>query len=90
MQALKMYRMALDQVPTSHQAVRQRGEKSFYSRYFDELSRAKILQNIGTAFIKMGKYSEAANALENIMLSAGRPVFETGEDIYSVHGCRWV
>ncbi|XP_065834297.1 intraflagellar transport protein 88 homolog [Oscarella lobularis] len=59
-QALKMYRMALDQVPTSHQAV-----------------RAKILQNIGTAFIKMGKYSEAANALENIMLSAGRPVFET-------------
>eukprot|EP00118_Oscarella_pearsei_P028332 m.1902 g.1902 ORF g.1902 m.1902 type:complete len:844 (+) comp8022_c0_seq1:68-2599(+) len=61
MQALKMFRMALDQVLNSHQTL-----------------RAKILQNIGVTFIRMGQYSEAANTLENIMVSASRPVFETG------------
>jgi intraflagellar transport protein 88 len=60
MQAVKMYRMALDQVSTSH-----------------ELIRAKILQNIGLVFVKMGQYSDAVTSYEHIMANSKKPDFKT-------------
>ncbi|GMH37313.1 hypothetical protein BSKO_05186 [Bryopsis sp. KO-2023] len=51
--AIKMYRMALDQIPATSREVRY-----------------KIMRNIGMAFIRMGQYSDATQALENIMDNA--------------------
>ena len=48
--AIKMYRMALDQIPDVHKGMRLR-----------------ILQNIGTVFVKMGQYADAITSFEHIM-----------------------
>ncbi|XP_071956523.1 intraflagellar transport protein 88 homolog isoform X2 [Antedon mediterranea] len=48
--AIKYYRMALDQIPKTHNEM-----------------RIRIMQNIGTVFIKMGQYSDAITSLEHIM-----------------------
>ena len=58
-QAIKMYRMALDQIGEAHKSV-----------------RLKILQNIGSVFIKMGQYADAITSFEHIM--SDRPDFKTG------------
>ena len=58
-QAIKMYRMALDQIGELHKSV-----------------RLKILQNIGSVFIKMGQYADAITSFEHIM--SDRPDFKTG------------
>lgn len=49
-QAIKMYRMAFDQIKQIHQ-----------------LTKAKLMRNIGNAFVKMGHYSEAVQSYESIM-----------------------
>lgn len=58
--AIKMYRMALDQVPEVHKGVRLR-----------------ILQNIGTVFVKMGQYADAITSFEHIMEE--KADFKTGK-----------
>ena len=58
-QAIKMYRMALDQIGEVHKSV-----------------RLKILQNIGSVFIKMGQYADAITSFEHIM--SEQPDFKTG------------
>lgn len=65
-QAIKMYRMALDQIGESHKSV-----------------RLKILQNIGSVFIKMGQYSDAITSFEHIM--SDHPDFKTGGTYGTVH-----
>ena len=57
--ALKMYRMALDQISDVHKGM-----------------RLKILQNIGTVFVKMGRYADAITSFEHIMEE--RADFKTG------------
>lgn len=52
--AIKMYRMALDQVPGNQKEL-----------------RLKITHNIGTLFVKMGQYSDAATSFEFIMAEKG-------------------
>ena len=49
-QAIKMYRMALDQIPDIHKGV-----------------RLKILGNIGSVFVQMGRYADAITSFETIM-----------------------
>ena len=58
-QAIKMYRMALDQIGEVHKSV-----------------RLKILQNIGSVFVKMGQYADAITSFEHIM--SEQPDFKTG------------
>ena len=62
-QAIKMYRMALDQIGDAYKSV-----------------RLKILQNIGSVFIKMGQYADAITSFEHIM--SDRPDFKTGYQLY--------
>lgn len=57
--AIKQYRMALDNVPTS----------SITMRY-------KITRNIGHAFVRLGKYTDAMNAYSDVMQHS--PDFQTG------------
>ena len=40
--------------------------------------RAKILQNIGSVFVKMGQYADAVTSYEHIMAKCKRPDFTTG------------
>lgn len=61
--ALKMYRMALDQISDVHKGM-----------------RLKILQNIGTVFVKMGRYSDAITSFEHIMEE--RADFKTGNGVH--------
>ena len=81
MQAVKMYRMALDQVPTSHELIRS--VKMILVRVTDRFTccvscRAKILQNIGLVFVKMGQYSDAVISYEHVMTNSKKPDFKTG------------
>lgn len=48
--AIKMYRMAMDQLPGSAKEL-----------------RFKVMRNIGLAFIKMGQYQDALQALNTVM-----------------------
>ncbi|CAI8003550.1 Intraflagellar transport protein 88 homolog [Geodia barretti] len=57
-QAIKMYRMALDQIGEVHKSV-----------------RLKILQNIGSVFVKMGQYADTITSFEHIM--SEQPDFKT-------------
>lgn len=65
-QAIKNYRMALDQTSDVHRAV-----------------RLKILQNIGIAFVRMGRYSDAITSFDNIMEE--EPNFKTGDTVVLLH-----
>ena len=57
--AIKMYRMALDQISDIHRDV-----------------RFKIMQNIGTVFVCMGRYADAITSFETIM--EDQASFKTG------------
>ena len=59
-QAIKMYRMALDQISDIHRDV-----------------RFKIMQNIGTVFVCMGRYADAITSFETIMEDQAN--FKTGQ-----------
>jgi len=58
-QAIKMYRMALDQISDIHKDI-----------------RFKIMQNIGTVFVCMGRYADAITSFETIMEEQAN--FKTG------------
>jgi intraflagellar transport protein 88 len=66
-QAIKMYRMALDQISNSNRILR-----------FKVLliCRLKIMKNIGIAFIKLGQYIDAVTSFETIMTTV--PDHESG------------
>ena len=55
--AIKMYRMALDQVPSSSRE-----------------TRFRIMGNIGTAFVRMGQYQDAVQALDSVVENIPDPV----------------
>lgn len=52
--AIKMYRMALDQIPNTGKDI-----------------RAKIIRNIGIAFVRLGQFQDAIASFEQIMESQG-------------------
>ena len=66
--ALKMYRMALDQISEPNNILK-------YSQHLDELflfhsvpfSRLHIRENIASTHVLMGQYAEAAQAYESIV-----------------------
>lgn len=58
--AIKMYRMALDTVKPGHAGGQQ--------------VRAKIMRNIGISFLKIGQYTEAVRAFEEVMKTHGDSV----------------
>ena len=59
-QAIKMYRMALDQIPSTSKSIR-------YFSYYLKFSSLKILANIGIACIKLSKFQDAVSSFESIM-----------------------
>ncbi|RDD37238.1 Intraflagellar transport protein 88-like protein [Trichoplax sp. H2] len=58
-QAIRMYRMALDQVPNANTTM-----------------RIKIMQNIGSSFVRLGQYEDAVTVYDQIMTEKGD--FKTG------------
>ena len=49
------------------------------------ISRLKILQNIGSVFVRMGQYADAITSFEHIM--GEQPDFKTGGNISSMCVC---
>lgn len=85
--AIKMYRMALDQIQNTHSQLRQgcvhilscsplvaATHSLVLCTYV--CCRLKILRNIGAVFVKMGQYSDAISTYEHIMSERGD--FKTG------------
>ena len=81
-QAIKHYRMALDQVPITHKEMRfDINSLLFYSKHdyfiatvllnsslsFTILIRIKIMQNIGVAFVELNQYADAVTSFEQVM-----------------------
>jgi intraflagellar transport protein 88 len=58
-QAIKMYRMALDQIPNTNMEIRY--------ILIPPTIRLKIMRNIGISFVKLGQFQDAITSFENIV-----------------------
>lgn len=85
--AIKMYRMALDQIQNTHSQLRcgcvsvrclvhVACHHCTLTCSMCVCCRLKILRNIGAVFVKMGQYSDAISTYEHIMSESGD--FKTG------------
>ena len=77
-QAVKMYRMALDQISNANREFRYVLCKMHPTGpvLIMYITRLKIMRNIGNAFVKMGAYQDAITSFEAIM--EGSPDYHTG------------